>query len=111
MSTHKYLAAQYISDWERKVERVGNLNYPDVAQKKGFSAILAMDVGVNTDGSIYSMRVTRSSGNAELDEAAQRIVRISAPFSPLPDELQHELDVLVISRVWKFSDESGMTAR
>ncbi|HBA66885.1 MAG TPA: energy transducer TonB, partial [Methylococcaceae bacterium] len=49
--------------------------------------------------------------NPALDEAAIRIVRMSAPFPPLPQELLKELDVLVITRVWKFSDESGMSAR
>jgi protein TonB len=111
VSTHKYVAAQYIKDWERKVERTGNLNYPEVAARKNFSGILTMDVGIKADGSIYSMRINKSSGNSVLDEAAKRIVRISAPFPPLPIELQKELDVLVITRVWKFSDESGMTAR
>lgn len=111
VSTHKYVAAQYIKDWEDKVERTGNLNYPEVAAKKNFSGSLTMDVGIKADGSIYSIRINQSSGNPALDEAAKKIVRMSAPFAPIPPELQKELDVLVITRVWKFSDESGMTAR
>ena len=111
VSAHKYVAAQYIKDWEDKVERTGNLNYPEVAAKKNFSGTLTMDVGIKADGSIYSIRINQSSGNPALDEAAKRIVRMSAPFAPLPPDLQKELDVLVITRVWKFSDESGMTAR
>lgn len=111
VSTHKYLAAQYMKDWENKVERTGNLNYPEVARQKGFSSTLTMDVGIKADGSIYSMRITKSSGNPALDDAAKRIVRMSAPFAALPAELLEELDVLVITRVWKFSDESGMTTR
>ncbi|MEQ1528306.1 MAG: TonB family protein [Methylococcales bacterium] len=111
VSAHKYMAAQYMKDWEGRVERIGNLNYPEEAIKKGFSATLMMDVGVKRDGGIYSIRITRSSGNPALDEAAKKIVRMSAPFAPLPAELLKELDVLVIPRVWKFSDESGMTAR
>lgn len=109
VSAHKYVAAQYLKDWEEKVERMGNLNYPEVAIKKNFSASLSMDVGIKADGNIYSMRITRSSGIPELDEAAKNIVRMSAPFAPLPLDLQKELNVLVITRVWKFSDESGMT--
>jgi protein TonB len=70
-----------------------------------------MDVGIKADGSIYSIRINKSSGNPALDEAAQRIVRMSAPFAPLPTELLKELDVLVITRVWKFSDESGLITR
>lgn len=108
VSAHKYIAAQYMKDWERKVERTGNLNYPEVAAKKNFSGTLTMDVGINEDGSIYSIRINRSSGTPALDEAAKQIVRMSAPFAPLPLELRKELDVLVITRVWKFSDESGL---
>ena len=111
VSTHKYLAAQYVKDWEDKVERTGNLNYPESARKSGNSQLLTMDVGINADGSIYSMRITRSSGNPKLDEAAKSIVSMSAPFAALPAELLKELNVLVITRVWKFSDETGMTAR
>lgn len=111
VSTHKYLAAQYVKDWEDKVERTGNLNYPAAARKPGVSQTLTMDVGINPDGSIYSMRIVQSSGNTALDEAAKRIVKMSAPFAELPTELLQEVNVLVITRVWKFSDETGMTAR
>ncbi|MFM8342811.1 MAG: energy transducer TonB [Methylomonas sp.] len=111
VSTHKYLAAQYVKDWEDKVERTGNLNYPEAARKRGESQTLTMDVGINPDGSIYSMRIVKSSGNPDLDEAAKRIVKISAPFAELPVELLQEVNVLIITRVWKFSDETGMTTR
>ena len=111
VSAHKYMAAQYMKDWEMKVEKTGNMNYPEVAAKKNFSATLTMDVGIKADGSIYSIRINKSSGNPALDDAAQRIVRMSAPFAPLPSELLKELDVLVITRVWKFSDESGLITR
>ena len=111
VSAHKYVAAQYMKDWESKVERTGNLNYPEAATKKNFSSTLTMDVGIKADGSIYSIRISRSSGSPALDEAAKRIVRMSAPFAPLPLELRKELDVLVITRVWKFSDESGLVTR
>jgi periplasmic protein TonB len=109
VSAHQYVAAQYVKDWERKVERTGNMNYPAIATKKNFSGTLMMDVGIKSDGSIYSIQITRPSGYPELDEAAKRIVRMSAPFPVLPSELLKELNVLVISRKWKFSDESGMT--
>ena len=111
VSAHKYIAAQYMKDWESKVERMGNLNYPEAATKKNFSGTLTMDVGINADGSVYSIRINKSSGNPELDEAAIKIVRMSAPFAPLPLELRKELDVLVITRIWKFSDESGLITR
>ncbi|MBE0469459.1 MAG: energy transducer TonB [Methyloprofundus sp.] len=111
VSAHKYLAAQYITDWQRKVERTGNLNYPTIAKRPGFSSSLTLDVGIKPDGSLYSLRIRKSSGYPALDEAAKRIVRVSAPFPPLPKDLLQELDVLVITRVWKFSDESGLMTR
>lgn len=111
VSTHQYIAAQYISDWEAKVERTGNLNYPEVAREKGFNGRLTMDVGIKADGSVYSIRISKSSGYQALDDAAKRIVTISAPFPALPKELLKELDVLVITRIWSFSDESGMSTR
>jgi periplasmic protein TonB len=110
VSTHKYVAAQYMKDWENKVERTGNLNYPEEASKKNFYGKLTMEVGIKPDGTIYNIRIKQSSGNVALDEAAKRIVRISEPFPPLPKELLQELDVLVITRVWQFSDKSGMTS-
>ncbi|MDA1342328.1 MAG: TonB family protein [Proteobacteria bacterium] len=110
VSAHKYVAAQYVKDWERKVEHTGNMNYPAIAQQKNFSGTLTMDVGIKADGSIYSIRISRPSGYPALDEAAKRIVRMSAPFSALPSDLLKEVNVLVITRKWKFSDESGMTA-
>ena len=96
-----------MKDWESKVERTGNLNYPEAARKKNFAGSLSMDVGIQADGGIYSIRITKSSGNQALDDAAKRIVRLSAPFAELPTELLEELDVLVIPRIWNFSDETG----
>lgn len=108
VSANKYVAAQYLKDWESKVERIGNLNYPEEAIKKNISLTLTMDVGIKADGSIYSIRISKSSGNPALDEAAIKIVRMGAPYAPLPLDLRKEVDVLAITRVWKFSDESGL---
>lgn len=112
VSAHKYVAAQYLKDWETKVERIGNLNYPQVAAKKNFSGSLTMNVTINADGSIHGITIVRSSGSTALDEAARQIVRMSAPFAPLPLDLLKELNpkILGITRIWKFSDEA-MTAR
>lgn len=107
ISAHRYVAAQYVKDWERKVERIGNLNYPQINGTQDFSGNLSMDVGINADGSIYDMKIVKSSGISELDEAAKRIVNMSAPFAPLPEVITKELDVLRIRRVWSFSNEGN----
>ena len=111
VSTHKYVAAQYVKDWEQKIEKVGNLNYPRAAGRKRLSGSLTTDVGINPNGSIYSIRIAKSSGKQLLDDAAIRIIRLSAPFAPIPKEILQQLDVLVITRVWRFSDETGITTR
>ncbi len=107
--THQHKATYYIKQWQAKVERIGNLNYPAIAQSPGFRGTLLIDAGINPDGSLYSIRVRQSSGNKTLDEAAINIVRMGVPYSPLPKELLDEIDVLVISRVWQFSDETGIS--
>jgi protein TonB len=43
----------------------------------------------------------------ELDEAALRIVQLASPYAPLPPDIRSQVDVLHITRTWKFS--SGQT--
>ncbi len=103
VNAYRYKAAAYEAAWQQKVERIGNLNYPDEARRKNLSGSLTLAVGIKPDGSVYSIKVRHSSGEAVLDEAAQRIVRLAAPFAPFPDELRQQADVLVITRTWRFS--------
>lgn len=106
---HKASARQYKQDWRHKIEQIANLNYPEAAREKDFSARLVMEVGINTDGSIHSLRVKKSSGTPALDEAAKNIVQMGAPFAALPKDLAEEVDVLVLQQPMQFSDESGVT--
>ena len=89
--------------WVAKVERVGNLNYPVEIRQRKLVGNLLMTVGINRDGSIESINIRRSSGFDVLDEAAIRIVRLAAPYSPLPENISSKVDVLHITRTWKFS--------
>jgi protein TonB len=102
-NTREYEFATYMASWVAKVERVGNLNYPLELKQRNIAGDLLMTVGVNVDGSVESISIQRSSGMAELDQAAMRIVRLAAPFSPLPDDISEQLDVLHITRTWRFS--------
>lgn len=111
VSSHQYKAAAYEATWQQKVERIGNLNYPDEARRRRLSGSLTLAVGVKPDGSIYSIKVRQSSGEPVLDQAAQRIVRLAAPFAAFPEELKQQADVLVITRTWRFSMGNRMEAR
>ena len=107
-NTREHLYASYMRAWVAKVERVGNLNYPDQARRMNLAGSLVLSVDVLADGSVDQIRVLRSSGYDILDEAAVRIVRLSAPFAPLSPEIREEVDVLTITRTWQFSSRSGM---
>ncbi len=101
-STREYRYASYMEAWRRKVERIGNLNYPEEARERGLYGSLILHVAVRADGSLEGVRVVRSSGHAELDQAAMRIVELAAPFSPFPADIEAETDVLDITRTWQF---------
>ncbi len=98
----KYRFASYMDAWRAKVERIGNLNYPEVVTRKKLTGSLLLDVAINPDGSILSTRIIRSSGYPELDRAALRIINMSAPFPPLTKDILKDTDVLHIPRVWRF---------
>ena len=101
--TQEYRYARYIEDWRIKVERIGNLNYPEAARNKNIHGSLQLTVSIHADGSLESVEVSRSSGQRILDAAAQRIVRLASPFSPLPPDIRKETDILSITRTWTFT--------
>lgn len=107
--TQEYKYAAYMDAWRAKVERVGNLNYPEQARRQDIAGSLVLDVAINPDGSLYGTQVLRSSGHAVLDNAAVRIVELAAPYAPLPADIRAETDILHITRTWKFR-ESGVTS-
>ena len=83
-------------------EVITNLNYPDQAKRDQLYGNLVLHVAVKADGSVERIRVLHSSGHKILDDAAIRIVRMSAPFSPFPAEIRKETDILDITRTWQF---------
>lgn len=107
-NTRESLYAAYQDAWRQKVERIGNLNYPDQAKRLNLSGSLLLDVAINPDGSLKNIRVERSSGHKALDDGAIRIVRMAAPFAPLPAEIRKEVDVLHITRIWQFHDDNSL---
>lgn len=100
-STMRDKGAWYKEEWRRKVERVGNLNYPDAARRERIYGSLRLLVAINRDGTLREVQVLESSGQPILDQAALRIVRMSAPFAPFSGDLS-DVDVLEIIRTWRF---------
>lgn len=100
--TRKYKFASYEESWRKKIERIGTLNFPDKARRAKLSGNLRMAVTINKDGSVKSIKITKYSGHKVLDDAAVRIVKMAAPFLPLPDNITQDYDEVVIIRTWQF---------
>ena len=98
-STMQDKGAFYKDAWRRKVEQVGNLNYP--ARANRIYGSLRLLVQINRDGTLRDVQILESSGEQVLDQAAMRIVRLAAPFMPFTGDLM-DIDVLEIIRTWRF---------
>jgi protein TonB len=99
-NTREYVYASYMRGWSDRVQRIGNLNYPEQARRQKLYGDVLLTVGLNRDGSIKVVTVIKRSGQPLLDAAAERIVRLAAPFPPLPKDAN--VDELYITRTWQF---------
>ncbi|MEP7185873.1 MAG: energy transducer TonB [Rhodanobacter sp.] len=109
-STREYAYAAYMRGWSDRVERVGNLNYPERARSRGLHGDVLLTVVLHLDGSIKTIEVIHSSGQKVLDAAAERIVRLAAPFPPAPKS-EERVDELNITRTWRFQPNNVLETR
>jgi protein TonB len=107
-STREFVPATYMRQWINRVERIGNLNYPDQARREKLSGTLILDVVINADGELVKTDLRQSSGHQILDDAAKRIVQLAAPYSPFPPKLRKEADIIHITRSWEFLNDSSL---
>jgi protein TonB len=96
--------AVYLDSWRRKIERVGTINFPDVARRRKLSGTPVIEVTIGSDGKLLQAAVRRGSGHAEIDEAALRILKLAAPYDPFPGELSAKHDEIRIAYEWQFLD-------
>lgn len=109
--TDEYRFAQYVESWRLKVERVGNLNYPEEARQKKLYGTLQITVNIRSDGSVDSADVVRSSGSKILDQAAIRIIKLAAPYAAFPDDIRKDYDILGITRTWSFTRSDQLASQ
>ena len=109
--TKEFKYSSYMRDWVAKVERVGELNYPDAARRQNLSGKLIVQVAVYPDGSVRDITIRKPSGHKILDDAAVRIVKLAAPFAPFPDSISKDTDVLFITRTWVFTSSNRLKSR
>jgi len=102
-NTRLYEFARYVEDWVAKVERVGNLNYPEAARRQGVYGSLKLTVSIYADGQIEKVVVESPSGSKVLDAAAEKIVRLGAPYAKFPEAMRKKADILDITRTWTFT--------
>ena len=99
----EYRFARYVEDWRMKVERIGNLNYPEAARQSKLYGSLILTVSIRADGTVEDVRINRKSGHRILDAAAVKIVEMAGPYAPFPDDIRRDTDILSITRTWTFA--------
>jgi len=98
----EYRFARYVEDWRLKVERIGNLNYPEAARTQKLYGSLLLTAGIRADGSLESVVIERSSGQKVLDAAAAKIVEMASPYMAFSPDIKRDTDILYITRTWTF---------
>lgn len=109
--TREYKYAEYMEAWRARVERVGNLNYPEKARSQNLTGNLVLDVAIKPDGSVHNLNMIKSSGSKVLDDAARRIVELAAPYEAFPSDIKQEVDILHITRTWQFMRGNRLVSR
>lgn len=102
VSTKKAMDARYLLKWERKIELLGNQNYPREALAQKLYGDLRLLVVLAPNGAVDRVEILQSSGHDVLDHAAISIVKLAAPYEPFSAEMQQEIDKLEIVRTWQF---------
>lgn len=93
--------ADYLRQWQTRIERFGNAYYRGLAQRYGDGDV-RLRVTVSADGSLRYITLLSSSGIAALDQAAIDTVQRLSPFTPFPEALATEMSELEIIRTWQF---------
>lgn len=112
-STQAVGYAVYYKAFQKRVEDMGTVNFPQRDGKKLFGELIVY-IPIFQDGSIYEKeggaRVEKSSGDPDLDKAALRIVRRAAPFGQFPPNMLSgdRDDLWVIITHFKFTREETL---
>jgi protein TonB len=109
-NAEEYRFARYVEDWRLKVERIGNLNYPEAARQMRLYGSLVLAVSIRSDGSLENVEIRKSSGQRILDAAAIKIVQMSAPFGAFPADIRRDTDILTVARTWTFTKGDELTS-
>ena len=109
--TKEYRFAMYVESWRQKVERIGNMNYPEAAKAQKLYGQLRMTVSIKADGSLEGVVIDQKSNYPVLDEAAKRIVELAAPYAVFPEDIKKDTDILSITRTWTFTQDDQLATQ
>ena len=109
-TTKEHEAAEYLDDWRKKVETMGNANYPTQARAQELSGTLILTVEINRNGTISSIQINNPSVHKVLNDSALRFVRDASPYAPFPDDLYPDTDILVITRAFHFLKNNRLSS-
>ena len=102
-ATRRSILAGYLNDWRARVERIGTLNFPrSFLTNNSATRRPQLEVAIGPDGSLRDIVVQNSSGDRAVDQAAVSILRLAAPFDPLPDAIIAEYGELRFAYEWDF---------
>jgi protein TonB len=107
----EYRFARYVEDWRLKVERIGNLNYPEAARTQKLYGSLLLTVGIRSDGRLESIAIERGSGQKILDASAAKIVEMASPYMAFPPDIKRDTDILYITRTWTFAPGDSLISQ
>ena len=107
ISAKSAVEAEYIDTWAKKLERIGNINFPKQALQLSLSGTLILNATLDRAGRVVEIQINVSSGSKILDDAALRIVKLASPYEPLPQEVREKYDRLNITRSIIFHKEGG----
>ena len=77
-------------------------SFPDAARREGLTGTPVIEVTIGADGRLLRTVVRRTSGHAEIDAAAIRILKLAAPYAPFPSALYAHHDEIRIAYEWQF---------
>ncbi len=97
--------AGYVHQWRDRVEKIGNLHYPQEARDNKLYGSVRLLVKLNANGIVEETTIMASSGSPVLDRAAIESVTLASPFEPFPKALADKYDRIDVIRTWQFKKD------
>ncbi len=101
--------APYLEAWRNKVLDIGNQHYSPISHRLGYGSP-TVKVIIGRNGQLISVSIEKSSGNTLIDETAKELIRLAAPYAPLPASITKDKNTLEIVRRMNFDPGTGVSS-